>query len=64
MNKLEDDIARLIDKNEDLINYIEQLEEGIDNLKEKIIAAKNCLVCAAIASPYEVCVNTLEILGD
>ena len=31
-------------------------------LEEKIEAAKNCLVCASISDPSEVCENALEIL--
>lgn len=39
----------------------EALKE-IKTLREKIEAAKNCLVCAAIADPSEVIENTYEIL--
>ena len=38
------------------------LMKEIETLREKIEAAKNCLVCAAIADPMEVCENTLSIL--
>lgn len=38
------------------------LAQEIENLQEKINNAKNCLVCAAIGDPFEVCESTLEIL--
>lgn len=36
----------------------------IDELEEKIRNAANCLVCAAINDPMEVCTTTLDMLGD
>ena len=36
----------------------------VAQLRERINAAKNCLVCSAIADAYETCVNTLEILEE
>lgn len=34
-----------------------------DILIGKIEAAENCLVCAGIADPFEICKNTLDILA-
>lgn len=39
-----------------------QLQTDIRKLEQQIEEAKNCLVCAAIADPLEVCKNTLDIL--
>ena len=39
-------------------------ENEVAELKERIGAAKCCLVCAAIADPLEVCENTLMILNE
>jgi hypothetical protein len=41
----------------------ENLVAEIERLQEKIEAAKNCLVCAAIADPLEVAEVTLAILS-
>ncbi len=41
---------------------IDALIEENAALKRKIEDAKNCLVCAPIADPYEVCSTTLAIL--
>lgn len=38
------------------------LVSEINELREKVKAAENCLVCSAIADPMEVIQNTMEIL--
>ncbi len=38
------------------------LAAEVERLREKINDAKNCVVCAGIADPIEVCENTLAIL--
>lgn len=43
-------------------NLILFLAYEVDALREKVNAVKNCLVCAGIGDPMEVCENTLEIL--
>lgn len=39
------------------------LAQEVEELRQKIEEAKNCLVCAAIAPALEVVENTLEILN-
>lgn len=43
---------------------LNELREENNTLKDKIEKAKNCLVCACIADPGEVCKNTLMILEN
>ena len=45
-------------------NLIYQLAFELDEARKKIKMAENCLVCAAIADPSEVCENTLAILQE
>ena len=40
------------------------LAQEVETLREIILSAENCLVCAAITDPIEVCVNTLKILKE
>ena len=40
------------------------LAAEIENLRQKIEDAKNCLACTAISNSMEVCENTLNILND
>ena len=40
------------------------LAAEVETLRQKIKDAENCLVCAAIADPAEVCENTLAILNN
>lgn len=49
-----------------LADWLPSLFKENTELKKKINDAKNCLVCAGIADPFEVCENTLSILdgGD
>lgn len=43
-------------------NLVYSMASEIDRLRTQIQEATNCLVCAAIADPVEVCETTLSIL--
>lgn len=52
-----------IDSISALADWLPEIFKENTELKKKINDAKNCLVCSAIADPFEVCENTLEILN-
>ena len=45
-------------------NLVYYLALELQEAREKIESAKNCLVCASISEPIEVIENTLNILED
>ncbi len=45
-------------------NLVYFLASEVQKLRKIIKDAQNCLVCAAISNPVEVCENTLEILKN
>lgn len=44
-------------------NLVYNMACEIQQLRQQIEDAKNCLVCCAIGDPSEVCENTYKILG-
>jgi len=46
----------------ELHKKLEKAEARVKELEEKIEDAVNCLVCACIADPREICASTMDIL--